>query len=341
MPRGKKYQKPENITEGTDEEDTVTSELTNQGEELTELARPRKASLSEQKEETLSAQNMANLETILRELREFRRENSETLNEIKEDIKVANTRIDDAERRIEEAEERLQCMEDVSRELLELQKKLEDRLVDQEGRSRRENIRIHGVKEGAEDNAGSMPEFIDKLLREKLELPPTTHLHIERAHRALVSRPPADAPPRSIVVRFMSFRSKEEIIKTAWQKRGFEYEGKRVYLDHDYAPEVLRKRKEYGEAKKVLRERKIRFQTPFPARLRVFYEGETCLYSSAEEATKDMARRGLQVTVVKPTESGLDRIKRLTWQQVSRAKDKSSKETEPGFKQKLQSFKRN
>jgi len=161
---------------------------------------------------------------------------------------VANTRIDDAEKLIMEAEERLQCVENATLELLELQQRLENRVVDQEGRSRRENIRIHGMKEGAEDNAGSMVDFIDNLLRDNL-----------LAHRALVSRPPPDSPPRSIVVRFMSFRNKEEIIKIAWQKKGFVHEGKKVFLDHDYAPEVMRKRKEYTEAKKVLRENKIRF----------------------------------------------------------------------------------
>ncbi len=46
--------------------------------------------------------------------------------------------------------------------------------------------------------------------------------------------------------------------------------------------------------------RLIRFQTPFPARLRVFYWEETCIYNTAEEAMKDMAMRGLRVTVVKP-----------------------------------------
>ncbi|GAA6235639.1 uncharacterized protein LOC106533463 [Lates japonicus] len=137
-----------------------------------------------------------------------------------------------------------------------------------------------------------MIDFTETLLREKLELPPSLHLRIERAHRALASRPPPDSPPRSIVVRFMSFRNKEEIIKIAWQKRGFEYEGRKVFLDHDYAPDVLKKRKEYTEAKKVLREKKIRFQTPFPAKSRVFYEGEIRVYNTAEEATTDMARRG-------------------------------------------------
>lgn len=63
------------------------------------------------------------------------------------------------------------------------------------------------------------------------------------------------------------------------------YEGKKVFLDHDYAPEVLKKQKEYTEAKRVLREKNIRFQAPFLARLCVFYEGETRIYNTAEEAT--------------------------------------------------------
>lgn len=89
----------------------------------------------------------------------------------------------------------------------------------------------------------------------------------------MAAKPPQDAPPRSIVVKFQSYRTKEAIIKAAWQKKGFDFEGRRVIIDHDYAPDILRQRKEYGEAKKVLRDKKIRFQMPFPAKLRVFYEG--------------------------------------------------------------------
>lgn len=71
------------------------------------------------------------------------------------------------------------------------------------------------------------------------------------------------------------------------------YEGRNMFLDHNYAPEILRKCEEYTEAKKVLRDKNIRFQTPFQVKLRVFYKGETRIYNTAEEATKDMAARGL------------------------------------------------
>ena len=65
------------------------------------------------------------------------------------------------------------------------------------------------------------------------------------------------------------------------------------------------------------------------------------VYNTAEEATKDMAKRGLQVAVIKPTESRLERIKRLTWQVCLARKRQTFKEMEPGFTQKLQTFRRN
>lgn len=288
------------------------------------------------------AADMASLQMILQELREFRRENADTLREIREDIKVTNRRIDEAEMRISETEERVQGLEEATGELLKLQAKLEDKLTDQEGRARRENIRIHGIVEGAENNSTSMITFVEKLLKERLELPDTDDLTIERAHRALGSRPPADSPPRSIVVKFSSSKTKDEILKKVWQKKGFLYQERRVFVDHDYAPETLRKRREYTEAKRVLRENNIRYQTPFPARMRVHYEGEICLYNSAEEATKDMVKRGLSVTIFKPPERWADRVKNLMWHKTRSPRGGELQPEDPreGFTKKLDAFRR-
>lgn len=46
------------------------------------------------------------------------------------------------------------------------------------------------------------------------------------------------------------------------------------------------------------KERNIRFQTPFPARPRVFYNEATVIYNLAEEAMADMAEMGIPVTVL-------------------------------------------
>ncbi|KAK1904479.1 LINE-1 retrotransposable element ORF1 protein [Dissostichus eleginoides] len=141
----------------------------------------------------------------------------------------------------------------------------EAKLTDLEGRSRRENVRIHGVKEGAEEGTASVIAFVEDLLTKSLELPSSTVLNIERAHRPLAPKPPNEAPPRSILVKISSYKMKEDVLKRAWQKKGFDFQGKRIQLDHDHAPEVLRKRTEYAEAKAALKGRNIRFQTRFPA----------------------------------------------------------------------------
>uniref|UniRef100_A0A3Q2Y3G7 L1 transposable element RRM domain-containing protein n=1 Tax=Hippocampus comes TaxID=109280 RepID=A0A3Q2Y3G7_HIPCM len=195
----------------------------------------------------------ANMGLIMKELREFREDNSQQLNVIREEINKTSARIEEAEKRINETETRLQVAEDTVQELLHLQIHLDAKLTDLE------------------------------------ELPATFELRVERAHRALMPKPPGDASPRSIVAKLSSHRMKEELLRSAWHKRGFEHLGKRVNLDHDYAPDVLKRRREYAEAKAVLKERKIRFQTPFPARFRVYYPEGAVVYESAGEATEDLA----------------------------------------------------
>ncbi len=70
-------------------------------------------------------------------------------------------------------------MEGALLEMLKRQTHLEARLRDQEGQSRRENIRIHDVYKGAEENSASVISFP---LKENLELPPSSELSIKRAH---------------------------------------------------------------------------------------------------------------------------------------------------------------
>lgn len=61
------------------------------------------------------------------------------------------------------------------------------------------------------------------------------------------------------MVNFLSYKTKEDISRTAWRKKGFVWHDKRVNIDHDYAPDVIRKLKEYTEAKKLLKEKIIQF----------------------------------------------------------------------------------
>ena len=84
-------------------------------------------------------------------------------------------------------EDRVQNVEQVLSKMIKVMNQQDNKLLDQEGRSRRENRRIYNVPEGAE--GPSLVEFVQKLLRETMEVPTTTELGIKRAHRALAPRP--------------------------------------------------------------------------------------------------------------------------------------------------------
>ncbi|KAI4893913.1 hypothetical protein NFI96_032531 [Prochilodus magdalenae] len=82
---------------------------------------------------------------------------------------------------------------------------------------------------------------------------------------------------------------------------------------------------EYAEAKRELKSKKIRFQTPFPAKLRVFYEDGVKVYQTATEATRDMVKRGLAVKVVHTSPTLLEEIERLFAWQVTKKRGRGKK----------------
>lgn len=90
--------------------------------------------------------------------------------------------------------------------------KLSDKCTDLEGRSRRDNLRILYVKEGAE--AGKKPrDFVAQLLKEALSL--TAPPLIDRCHRALGPRPGNDERPRPFILKMHYIRDVEEILRKA------------------------------------------------------------------------------------------------------------------------------
>lgn len=171
-------------------------------------------------------------------------------------------------------------VKDALLQALKQQRILQDRLTDQEGRNRRNNIRIFGLKEGVEGSSAS--QFIEQLLKTELSLPAETDLQIQWAHRALIQKPDSDKPPRSLVVNFLQYTTK--------------YQNRSLFFDHDYATEIIQKRKEYVGIKRALKERGIHFQTPL-AKIRIHWESGPRTYDSSQEAAEELNRRGLQVEI--------------------------------------------
>lgn len=256
--------------------------------------------------------------------------NSKELQEHKQSITEAQTRIGELEEWNIEVKEALLTA-------LKEQKNLKEKLTDLEGRSRRNNVRIFGVPEGAEGN--SVPHYVENLLRRELALPGETHLLIQRAHRATVGKPGPGASPRSIIVNFLQFDTKEMILKKAWQKR-IKIDGKPIFFDHDYANEVVQKRKAYAEIKKVLKEKGIRFQTPL-TRIKIHWSDGPKTYNSAREAAREMEKRGIVVRMRDNEEedSVENRIQgSFHWQKVRGSAEQS--DARQRAREKLQEFRR-
>lgn len=120
-----------------------------------------------------------------------------------------------------------------------------------------------------------------------------TELGIQRCHRSPGPKLPPDAQPRSMVVYFLEFKTKELVLHSAWKKKKVYCNGKRIFFDQDYRAEIQKKRRPFAPIRKILKEKGIRFQTPPPAKLRIFLEGGPVTYSSVAEAMDDLEKRGL------------------------------------------------
>ena len=85
------------------------------------------------------------------------------------------------------------------------------------------------------------------------------------------------------------------ILKKAWQKR-VKLGNSPLFFDNDYAAEVVQKRRAYMEIKKTLKTKGIRFQMPL-TRIRIHWTDGPRLYNSAQEAAKEMRKRGMDVQI--------------------------------------------
>lgn len=251
-----------------------------------------------------------------RDLASFKEDVNKKLNEIKADIKETRDRTEEALQRVSEVEEWTGVAKEVLSESLTKQDQIQAKLLDLEARSRRNNIRLYGIPEDAEGN--NLQEFIETFIKAELELQ-DTDLNIQRCHRALGPKPPQDVSPRSVVIYFLEYRIKELVLRNAWKKGEIRLDQRRVYFDQDYPAETQKKRKAYAPIRKLLKEKGLRFQTPPPAKLRVFFEGGTVTYNSPAEAVQDLRMRGLMpeddnmgTADTSPTE----RLKKSSWETV-------------------------
>ena len=260
-------------------------------------------------------QDLANLKDDLKkefnaEINKLRAEINQKLTETTADIQAQSTRISAVEQRVAVLEAANTDLRDALLHSLKRQDFLQSQVTDLSGRSRRNNIRIYGISETSTEGT-SMPTFIDNFLKTELNLEADVDLCIQRAHRSTIQKPQNNEPPRSIVVNFQHFSMKETILKTAWAKK-IKHGDNVVNFSHDLPTEVYKKLKEYKEIKLVLKQNKIAFQTPYPARMRIKWDSGSRDYNTAYEAAEDMKKRGFPVEIPTPRAADTSWEQRLT-----------------------------
>ncbi|TKS64935.1 LINE-1 type transposase domain-containing protein 1 ES cell-associated protein 11 [Collichthys lucidus] len=282
---------------------------------------------------------------LKRELTDIREEIQHKLGEVASDLKATTERLCEAESRIADMEECSVDFKEALSQSLQAQERLQLKLTDLEARSRRNNVRIYGITEGAEEN--NIQQFIAKMIKEELQPLASVELGIQRCHRALGPKPPREAQPRSVVVYFQEFKTKELVLHSAWKKREIYYGERRIYFDHDYPAETLVKRKAYARIRRLLREKGIRFQTPPPAKLRVFFDSGPVTYESAAAAEEDLKKRGFSLERGSTAAPGfMEKTRKNTWQRAAKtastmaSTQASTQSHQERIKERLRSFQR-
>lgn len=274
-------------------------------------------------------------EDIKKQLGEMRSDINLKMEETVKKIEAVSQRLGEAEQRVGEVETFSMEIDETLNQMQKTQLHLKSKLTELEGHSRHYNIRIYGIKEGVEGT--SMIRFVENLIQAELGEGTGPHeLGIERAHRALGPRSAENGPPRSTIVRFLKYSTKERIISAAW-KKAITVDGNRVFFDHDYASAVMDKRREYLPIKKVLKEKGIKFRTPM-TKMRVFLDSGTVTYDNADQAGDDLRAKGFPIP---PRPEGGPREMarpRSSWEQVKHPRRRDGREYQQRIRDKLRGF---
>lgn len=159
---------------------------------------------------------------------------------------------------------------------------LETRAEDAEGRARRNNLCFVGFPEGCEN--GNVEHFVTQWLTGWM--PPDSLSNcfiIERAHRALLQKPPPGARPRPIFARVLNYHDQDAILKQAHIKEPLQFNNTRILVFPNYTRSVQQRRQSFTAAKAKLRSLQLQYALLYPARLRVVYQSLTLFFETPEE----------------------------------------------------------
>lgn len=107
---------------------------------------------------------------------------------------------------------------------------------------------------------------------------------IECAHRMTGRPPPAVAPPRTFIAKFLNFRDRDAILHLSRERGNIPFGNKTIAIFPDFSAAVQRRRKSFTEVKRRLHIKNIKYAMLFPARLRVEGEDRAHFFEDPEAA---------------------------------------------------------
>ena len=222
------------------------------------------------------------------EVRKIQESNEKAITAFREELKETEVRLQAQESQVQQLDkvvsvhgDRVEKMEAEVEYLGGLCTTLKARLDEQEDFSRRQNLRVVGLPEGAE--GANATSFVSKMLEalvvdNVLDKAP----EVDRAHRSRRQKPGAGDPPRAIIVRLHKYAEKEKILRWAKEKRSHDWEGNTVRIYQDIGTELAKRRAGFNKAKAVLYRHNIRFGMLYPAKLWVTHKSREYYFETPD-----------------------------------------------------------
>ncbi|KAK1895520.1 LINE-1 type transposase domain containing protein 1 [Dissostichus eleginoides] len=200
--------------------------------------------------------------------------------ELRWDVSSNSTRINKAEGRIHHAEKTLEKTEAALDSANKRIAYLESKMDDLEHRGRRKNLRLFGIREGAEGQQ-TLFHYVNDMLTRWLELTPHRAFTLEPVHRTLASGKPNQH--RAVIVRFLKFQDMEFVY----------HESRRRHITHDggkisyagFTCRTVRIRRGFNSVTKLFVDiNAFRGFQHNPGKLRVQRNGNIYLFTTPQEA---------------------------------------------------------
>lgn len=158
---------------------------------------------------------------------------------------------------------------------------LEDKVTDMEDRSRRDNIRVHGIPENSDTSnpltylSAAIPKWFPKL----------GSVEIMRAHRVGAAKADSNGKPfpRTLLLKLLRFTDRDRILGAA-RKTTVEVDGVAIRFAPDYSTQTFRRRLAFSNSMDTLQRMGFRTFLLYPARLKATRGGASHFLNTPQEA---------------------------------------------------------